>query len=70
MTQHSASELRAIAELLDAMTKFESDYSHPLTLAGSLDVSDVDGNPKAGELQISDGVWHYVPTAQETKENE
>jgi hypothetical protein len=70
MTQHSANELRAIAELLDAITKFESDYSHPLTLSGSLDVSDGDGNPKAGELQISDGVWRYVPTTQDTKENE
>ncbi len=70
MTQHSANELRAIAELLDAITKFESDYSHLLTLSGSLDVSDGDGNPKAGELQISDGVWRYVPTTQDTKENE
>ena len=70
MTQHSATELKAIAELLDAITKFESDYSHPLTLSGSLDVSDGDGNPKAGELQISDGVWRYIPTTQETKENE
>jgi hypothetical protein len=70
MTQHSATELKAIAELLDAITKFESDYSHPLTLSGSLDVSDGEGNPKAGELQISDGVWRYIPTTQETKENE
>ncbi len=70
MALHSANELRAIAELLDAMTKFESDYSHPLTLAGSLYVSDGDGFTKAGQLQISDGVWRYVPTTQETKENE
>jgi hypothetical protein len=70
MAQHSASELRAIAELLDAIIKFESDYSHPLTLTGSLDVSDGEGKPKAGEIQISDGVWRYVPTTQETKENE
>ena len=70
MSQRTATELRAIAELLDAITKFESDYSHPLTLAGSLDVSDGDGNPKAGELRISEGVWRYVPTAQEVKENE
>ena len=70
MALHCATELRAIAELLDAMTKFESDYSHPLTLAGSLDVSDGEGNPKAGKLQISDGAWHYVPATQETKENE
>jgi hypothetical protein len=67
MALHCATELRAIAELLDAMNKFESDYSHPLTLAGSLNVSDGD-DTKKGELQISDGVWHYV--TQETKENE
>ena len=69
MTQHSASDLRAIAELLDAMAKFQSDYSHPFTLAGSLHVLDGDDN-KAGELQIRDGVWHYVPTTQETKIDE
>jgi len=70
MTQHSATELRAIAELLDAITKFESDYSHLLTLAGTLYVSDEDSTTRAGQLQISDGFWRYVPTAQETKENE
>jgi hypothetical protein len=70
MALHSANELRAIAELLDAMTKFESDYTHPLTLAGSLNVLGEDGFTKAGQLQISDGVWHYVPTIEETKENE
>ena len=70
MSQHTANELRAIAELLDAMTKFESDYSHPLTLAGSLSFLSEDGFTKAGQLQISDGVWRYVPTAEETKENE
>jgi hypothetical protein len=70
MTQHSANELRAIAELLEAITKFESDYSHPWVLAGSLNVLGEDGFTKVGELQISDGVWRYVPTTQETKENE
>jgi hypothetical protein len=70
MALHSANELKAIAELLDAITKFESDYSHPLTLAGSLDVLGEDGFTRAGELQISEGVWRYVPTTEETKENE
>jgi hypothetical protein len=70
MSQHTANELRAIAELLDAMTKFESDYTHPLTLAGSLNVLGEDGFTKAGQLQISDGVWRYVPATEETKENE
>jgi hypothetical protein len=70
MALHSANELRAIAELLDAMTKFESDYSHPLTLAGSLNVLGEDGTARAGQLQINGGVWRYVPTTQETKENE
>jgi hypothetical protein len=70
MALHSANGLRAIAELLDAITKFESDYSHPWTLAGSLDVLDKDGITRAGQLQISDEVWQYVPTTEETKENE
>jgi len=70
MALHSANELRAIAELLDAITKFESDYSHPLGLTGSLHVLGEDGMTKAGQLQISDGAWHYVPTTEETKENE
>ena len=70
MALHSAKELMAIAELLDAMTKFESDYTHPLTLAGSLNVLGEDGFTRAGQLQISDGVWRYVPATQETKENE
>ncbi len=70
MSQHTANQLRAIAELLEAITKFESDYTHPLTLAGSLNVLGEDGFTKAGQLQISDGAWSYVPTTQETKENE
>ena len=70
MALHCAAELRAIAELLDAMTKFESDYTHPLTLAGSLNVLGEDGFTKAGQLQISDGAWRYVPATEETKENE
>ena len=67
MTLHCATELTAIAELLDAIEKFQCDLSHDLTLSGSLNVSDGD-DTKKGELQISDGVWHYV--IQETKENE
>jgi len=70
MANHSSKELMAVAELLDAITKFESDYSHSFTLGGSLCVLDEDGFTRAGQLQISDGVWHYVPTAQDTKENE
>jgi hypothetical protein len=70
MALHSANELRAIAELLDAITKFESDYSHPLTLAGSLNVLSEDGTTRTGQLQTSDGVWRYAPATQEIKENE
>ena len=40
MALHSANELRAVAELLDAIEKFQCDHSHDLTLIGSLDVSD------------------------------
>ena len=68
MALHSASELRAIAELLDAIEKFQCDHSHDLILTGSLDVSDGSANPRIGQMQISDDNWHYV--TQDTKENE
>jgi hypothetical protein len=70
MTFHSASELRAIAELLDAIEKFQCDSSHDLILTGNLDISDGLANPSTGQMQISDDYWHYVPTTQGTKENE
>jgi hypothetical protein len=68
MALHSASELRAIAELLDAIEKFQCDHSHDLILIGSLGVSDGLANPRIGQIQITDDNWHYV--TQETKENE
>jgi hypothetical protein len=68
MALHSATELRAIAELLDAIEKFQCDHSHDLILTGSLDVSDGLANPRTGQMQISEDEWHYV--AQEIKENE
>jgi hypothetical protein len=68
MAFHSAGELRAIAELLDAIEKFQCDHSHDLILTGNLDVSDGSINPKSGEIQITEDNWHYV--TQETKENE
>jgi len=67
MTQHSASELRAIAELLDAIEKFQCDSSHDLILIGNLNVEVF---AKTGQIQITNDNWHYVPTAQESKENE
>jgi hypothetical protein len=70
MTQHSANELRAIAELLDAIEKFQCDLSHDLILTGSLDVSDGLENPRIGQMQITEDNWHYVPTTEEAKENE
>jgi hypothetical protein len=68
MALHCATELRAIAELLDAIEKFQCDLSHDLILTGNLDVSDGSVNPRAGQVQITDENWHYV--TQETKENE
>jgi hypothetical protein len=68
MAFHSASELRAIAELLDAIEKFQCDHSHDLILTGNLDVSDGSANPRIGQMQISGDNWHYV--TQDTKENE
>jgi hypothetical protein len=67
MEQHSASELRAIAELLDAIEKFQCDSSHDLILIGRISISDVE---KIAELQITEDNWCYTPSAQETKENE
>jgi len=69
MAQHSATELRAIAELLDAIEKFQCDSSHDLILTGSLNVEGL-SNPTTGDIQITGDNWHYVPTAQETKESE
>jgi hypothetical protein len=68
MALHSATELRAIAELLDAIEKFQCDHSHDLILTGSLDVSDGSANPTIGQVQITEDNWHYV--TEETKENE
>jgi hypothetical protein len=70
MSQHTATELRAIAELLDAIAKFQSDYSHPLTLTGALNVLDADEEIETGQLRVSDEGSYYVPTIEETKENE
>jgi hypothetical protein len=70
MALHCATELKAIAELLDAIEKFQCDHSHDLILIGKLDVSDGLANPRTGQLQISEDNWHYVPTTEETKENE
>ena len=68
MALHSATELRAIAELLDAIEKFQCDSSHDLMLIGNLDVSDGSVNPKTGQVQITEDNWHYV--TQDIKENE
>ena len=68
MALHCATELRAIAELLDAIEKFQCDLSHDLILTGSLDVSDGSVSPRTGQVQITEDNWHYV--IQEAKENE
>jgi hypothetical protein len=65
MTQHSASALRAIAELLDAIEKFQCDSSHDLILTGSINV---EGFENTGQIEIANDNWHYV--TQDTKENE
>ena len=70
MSQHTATELRAIAELLDAITKLQSDYSHPLTLTGTLNVLGSDEDLETGQLRVTDEGSYYVPTIEETKENE
>ena len=70
MALHSANELRAIAELLEAIEKFQCDHSHDLALIGSLDVFDGLESPRIGQMQITEDNWHYVPTTEEAKENE
>jgi hypothetical protein len=70
MAFHSAIELRAIAELLDAIEKFQSDYSHPLTLTGGLSVLGSDEDFETGQLRVTDEGSYYVPSTQDTKENE
>jgi hypothetical protein len=65
MSQHTATELRAIAEFLDAIEKFQCDSSHDLILTGSINV---EGFENTGQIQIENDNWHYV--TQETKENE
>jgi hypothetical protein len=70
MALHSATQLRAIAELLDAIEKFQCDHSHGMILTGNLDVFDGTENPRTGLVQITEDNWHYVPTTEETKENE
>ena len=67
MALHSASELRAIAELLDAIEKLQCDSSHDLILTGNLNVEGL-ADLATGEIQITEDNWNYV--TQETKENE
>jgi hypothetical protein len=70
MSQHTANDMRVIAELLDAIAKFQSDFSHSLTLTGALNVLDADEEIGTGQLRVSDEGSYYVPTIEETKENE
>ena len=70
MSQHTANDMRVIAELLDAIAKFQSDFSHSLTLTGVLNVLDADEEIETGQLRVSDEGSYYVPTIEETKENE
>jgi|LakMenEpi03Aug12_release.lakeMendotaPanAssembly.Ray.scaffolds.fasta_scaffold710500_3 hypothetical protein len=70
MSQHTANDMRVIAELLDAITKFQSDFSHSLNLTGTLNVLDSDQDLERGQLRVSDEGCYYVPTTRETKENE
>ena len=70
MSQHTANGMRAIAELLDAIAKFQSDSSHSLVLIGNLDVLDSYEDLETGQLRVSDEGSYYVPTIEETKENE
>jgi hypothetical protein len=68
MTQHSASELRAIADVLERLETANADKSHELFFTGKIEVFWVD--QKIGEMSVAEDHWDYVPSTQETKENE
>ena len=70
MSQHTANDMRVIAELLDTITKFQSDFSHSLALTGVLNVLDADEDLETGQLRVSDEGSYYVPTIEGAKENE
>ena len=70
MNQRTEIELRAIAELLDAIEKFRSDSSHSLILRGTLTVLDQYEDFETGKLRVGDEGSYYAPTIEETKENE
>ena len=53
MTLRSENELRAIAELLDAIKKFQRDSSHDMILIGILDFFDGLPNLRTGKTQIT-----------------
>jgi hypothetical protein len=67
MNQHTATELRTIASVLEFLEDIDNDGDHNVSLTGLLDV--FKGERKTGEIKICDYVWNYIP-AQETKENE
>jgi hypothetical protein len=70
MTLHSAKELMAIAKLLGAIERFQSDSSHSLILTGTLNVLDAYKDLETGQLRVSVEGPYYLPTAEEPKENE
>jgi hypothetical protein len=68
MFSHSADELRAIADVLERLETANEDLSHELFFAGKIEVFWVD--QKIGEMSVAEDHWDYVPSTQETKENE
>jgi hypothetical protein len=68
MLQYSADELRAIADVLEHLEAANGNKSHELFFTGKIEVFWVD--QKIGELSVAEDFWDYVPTTQETKENE
>jgi hypothetical protein len=68
MFSHSADELRAIADVLERLETANADLSHELFFAGKIEVFWVD--QKIGEMSVAEDHWDYVPSTQETKENE
>jgi hypothetical protein len=68
MNQHSADELRAIADVLERLETANADESHDLFFTGKIEVFWVD--QKIGEMSVAEDHWDYIPSTQDDKENE
>ena len=64
--QHTSEELRAIADLLDLLNRFQEHPNHQIALEGKLDVYWVD--LKMGEVRKDYDHYDYYPVAEKRDE--